>query len=85
MRFLQAINSDISVLRVCNKTGGTIKGDIKKNFRETTGEEFFSLLALQLSVLRSFDWSQLLRWSRWAMRLMFFFYVSYLWRINIEV
>jgi hypothetical protein len=22
--------SDISVLRVCNKTGGTIKGDIKK-------------------------------------------------------
>ena len=30
MHFLQAINSDISVLRVCNKTGGTIKGDIKK-------------------------------------------------------
>ena len=24
------INSDISVLTVCNKTGGTIKGDIKK-------------------------------------------------------
>ena len=31
MHFLQAINSDISVLIVCNKTGGTIKGDIKKN------------------------------------------------------
>ena len=30
MHFLQAINSDLSVLRVCNKTGGTIKGDIKK-------------------------------------------------------
>ena len=30
MHFLQAINSDISVLTVCNKTGGTIKRDIKK-------------------------------------------------------
>jgi len=30
MHFLQAINSDISVLIVCNKTGGKIKGDIKK-------------------------------------------------------
>ena len=30
MNFLQAINSDISVLIVSNKTGGTIKGDIKK-------------------------------------------------------
>ena len=30
MYFLQAINSDISVIIVCNKTGGTIKGD-KKN------------------------------------------------------
>jgi len=29
MHFLQAINSDLSVLIVCNKTGGT-KGDIKK-------------------------------------------------------
>jgi len=28
MHFLQAINSDLSVLIVCNKTGGTIKGDI---------------------------------------------------------
>ena len=31
MHFLQAINSDISVLIVCNKNGDTIKGDIKKN------------------------------------------------------
>ena len=31
MHFLQTINSDISVLIACNKTGGTIKGDIKKN------------------------------------------------------
>ena len=30
MHFLQAINSEISVLIVCNKTGGTTKGDIKK-------------------------------------------------------
>ena len=30
MYFLQAINSDISVRIVCNKTGGTMKGDIKK-------------------------------------------------------
>jgi len=30
MHFLQVINSDISVLIDCNKTGGTIKGDIKK-------------------------------------------------------
>jgi len=30
MHFLQAINSDLSVLIVCNKTGGTIKRDIKK-------------------------------------------------------
>ena len=29
MHFLQAINSDISVLIVCNKTRGTIKGDKK--------------------------------------------------------
>ena len=30
MHFLQAINSDLSVLIVCNKTGGTTKGDKKK-------------------------------------------------------
>ena len=29
MNFVQAINSDISVLIVCNKTGGTIQGDKK--------------------------------------------------------
>jgi len=31
MHFLQAINSDLSVLTVCNKTGGTIKGDTKSS------------------------------------------------------
>ena len=30
MHFPQATNSDISVLIVCNKTGGTIKGDMRK-------------------------------------------------------
>jgi hypothetical protein len=35
MHFLQAINSDISVLIVCNKTGGTIKGDTRKNILYT--------------------------------------------------
>ena len=33
MHFLQAINSDLSVLIVCNKTGGTIKGDIIKKIK----------------------------------------------------
>ena len=32
MHFLQAINSDLSVLIVYNKTGGSIKGDIIKKF-----------------------------------------------------
>ena len=31
MHFLKAIISDLSVLIVCNKTGGTIKGDKKIN------------------------------------------------------
>jgi len=30
MHFLQAINCNLSVFIVCNKTGGTIKGDLKK-------------------------------------------------------
>jgi len=34
MHFLQAIKSDIRVLIVCNKTGDTIKGDIKKIYSE---------------------------------------------------
>jgi hypothetical protein len=40
MHFLQAINSDISVLIVCNKTGGTIKGDIKKKLLFTHHSHF---------------------------------------------
>ena len=39
MHFLQAINSDISVLIVCNKTGGTIKGDKKKLMPSNYGNE----------------------------------------------
>jgi hypothetical protein len=47
MNFLQAINTDISVLIVCNKTGGTIKkGDIylKKKYSR-------SALVLEISFL----------------------------------
>jgi len=36
MHFLQAINSDLSVLTVCNKTGGTIKGDKKNLYKAFT-------------------------------------------------
>ena len=36
MQFLQAINSDLSVLIVCNKTGDTIKGDIKKSLERSS-------------------------------------------------
>ena len=36
MHFLQSINCDISVLIFCNKTGGTIKGDIKKYISVTS-------------------------------------------------
>jgi len=39
MHFLQAINSDISVLIVCNKTGGTIKRRYKKNIPHTLRRE----------------------------------------------
>jgi hypothetical protein len=42
MHSLQAINSDISVLTVCNKTGGTIKGDIKKKIIISNGLRLFS-------------------------------------------
>ena len=42
MHFLQAINSDISVLIVCNKTGGTIKGDKKIDKVRTRGGKVIS-------------------------------------------
>ena len=48
MHFLQAINSDISVLIVCSKTGGTIKGDIKKNI-------FVTEILLKAIILISFN------------------------------
>ena len=48
MHFLQTINSDLSVLIVCNKTGGTIKGDIKKKKSEimfaTVGRKWYDLI-----------------------------------------
>jgi len=44
MHFLQAIKSDISVLIVYNKTGGTIKGDIKKKLRQEPEVIFASSL-----------------------------------------
>jgi len=43
MHFLQAINSDISVLIVCNKTGGTIKGYIKKNLEVIPIDRIFEI------------------------------------------
>ena len=46
MHFLQAINSDISVLIVCNKTGGTIKGDIKKIMSVRNGVEYVGWIGL---------------------------------------
>jgi hypothetical protein len=36
MHFLQAINSDLSVLIVCNKTGGTIKKKEMKKFTNSS-------------------------------------------------
>ena len=44
MHFLQAINSDISVLIVCNKTGGTIKGD--KKYEKEVKKYMWKLSAL---------------------------------------
>jgi len=51
MHFPQAINSDLSVLIVCNKTGGTKKGDIKK-FRipESTFNLFYLMTLIKLRV-----------------------------------
>ena len=51
MYFLQAINSDISVLIVCNKTGGTIKGDAynkKKLFADDSSIKFSVLIQYPL-------------------------------------
>jgi hypothetical protein len=61
MRFLQAINSDLSVLIVCNKTGGTIQGDIKKitfGFLLTLehNHEPFSLLIFMVTKALVINW-----------------------------
>jgi len=53
MHFLQAINSDLSVLIVCYKTGGTIKGDIKKirsNYGRCSDIDLCLLIAYSLTV-----------------------------------
>ena len=54
MHYLQVINSDISVLIVCNKTGGTIKGDTKKiqNYILTLCLNFFVFLSIPMANIR---------------------------------
>ena len=56
MHFLQAINSDISVLIVCNKTGGTIKGDKKVSciLQVSAFSRFSDYTVLQCPVFTSF-------------------------------
>ena len=52
MHFLQAINSDLGVLIVCNKTGGTIKGD--KNISWVRNNEIVNRLFCRAThILRS--------------------------------
>ena len=48
MYFLQAINSDLSVLIVCNKTGGTIKGDITKKFIGNSSHKHYVISQITL-------------------------------------
>ena len=54
MHFLQAINSDLSVLIVCNKTGGTIKGDIKKKFMLGTAISYTEACEKGLNKIQKF-------------------------------
>jgi len=54
MHFLQAINSDLSVLIVCNKTGGTIKGDKKKTAKVTcSGKEIVKCVCCGVNITAS--------------------------------
>ena len=55
MHFLQAINSDLSVLIVCNKTGGTIKGDIKKMYPPIYDRLWLIVVYLCLTIIISFS------------------------------
>ena len=55
MHFLQAINSDISVLIVCNKTGGTIKGDILKKLLVTFFAYIYITVMITLSIASILD------------------------------
>ena len=49
MHFLQAINSDIPVFTVCNKTGGTINADIK-NCTSYFSSKIFRVSTAKLSL-----------------------------------
>ena len=63
MHFLQAINSDISVLIVCDKTGGTIKGDIKKTM--TAQSRCDSIIHwIRRSLQCTYIWTALRRFSK---------------------
>ena len=55
MHFLQAINSDISVLIVCNKNGGTIKGDILKKLLVTFFAYIYITVMITLSIASILD------------------------------
>ena len=52
MHFLQAINSGISVLIDCNKTGGTIKGDIKKIFSFSFSTRYLKVRGIEFVMQR---------------------------------
>ena len=63
MHFLQAINSDLNVLIGCNKTGGTIKGDITKKLdNDVNNQKYattFSFINLFKSCIYSFWYNAL--------------------------
>jgi len=48
MHFLHVINIGLSVLIVCNKTGGTIKGDIKSVLVLPEADQFAAEMHLPL-------------------------------------
>ena len=60
MHFLQAINSDLSVLIVCNKTGGTIKGDIKKDVSSWSDTNLSREITLRLSNFSKTNFTRLI-------------------------
>ena len=54
MHFLQAINSDINVLIVCKKSGGSIKGDLKKK-NWNCGREFGPVILRKFYMRQIYD------------------------------